>query len=194
MRRRRTHFDRIALFADQPFLHLFDHNSTTESSTVKSSDFLGHILALASAMFLPAAASGATHLVIGVSDGDTIKLLSPGNQQVKCRMNSIDAPEAHQPWGDRSKQSLSDLVYRKHVDVTVTGTDRYGRSLCNVLIGGLDVNKEQVRRGMAWWYRKYSSDPAYAAAERVARNARVGLWSDPEPVPPWDFRREARLR
>lgn len=132
--------------------------------------------------------------VVGVSDGDTITVLDSTNTQHKVRLSGIDAPEKSQPFGQRSKQSLSDLVFGRAVTVETTKRDRYGREVGKVLAGGLDVNLEQVRRGLAWHYKAYEREqPAedrttYSAAEQEAKAARIGLWTDPMPLAPWEFR------
>lgn len=130
--------------------------------------------------------------VVGVLDGDTIMVLSTGNRQTRVRLAQIDAPEKRQDYGQASKRALSAWVYGKRVEVEVADVDRYGRSVGRVLIGGIDVNLEQVRAGMAWVYRQYAHDPAYFSAEDDARTARRGLWSQPNPEPPWDFRHKTR--
>lgn len=136
--------------------------------------------------------------VVGVADGDTITVLDASNSQHRIRLQGIDAPESRQAFGSRSKQHLSDLVFDKQVGVEWEKKDQYGRTLGKVLAGGRDVNLEQVRAGMAWHYKHYQGDqsPAdrrlYAEAEREAREARRGLWADPDPTPPWDFRRGGR--
>lgn len=126
--------------------------------------------------------------VVGVHDGDTITVLDAGKRQHKIRLAQIDAPERRQAFGERSRQSLADLVFGKEVEVVAI--DRYGREVGKVQIAGLDANLEQVRRGMAWVYRKYANDPAYFSAEIKARKAKRGLWAQPDPTPPWQFRRE----
>lgn len=126
--------------------------------------------------------------VVGVSDGDTITVLDSSKKQHKIRLHQIDAPEKNQDYGQRSKKSLSDLVYGKQVKIEVATTDRYGRTVGKVLVNGVDANLEQVKRGMAWVYRQYASDQAYFEAEDKARKAKVGLWSQPNPTPPWEFR------
>lgn len=126
--------------------------------------------------------------VVGVHDGDTITVLDGGKRQHRIRLAQIDAPERRQAFGERSRQSLADLVFGKEVEVEVLAIDRYGRKVGKVRAGGMDVNLEQVRRGMAWVYRKYASDPAYFAIEAEARKAKRGLWAQPNPVPPWEFR------
>lgn len=130
--------------------------------------------------------------VVGVTDGDTLTVLSNDRTQIRCRLAGIDAPEKGQAFGSASKQSLSDLSFRKIVEVTVIDRDRYGRSVCMLQSEGLDLNLEQVRRGMAWVYRRYNHDTSYLQAEENAKRARRGLWADPAQVPPWDFRQELR--
>ncbi|MBI3532202.1 MAG: thermonuclease family protein [Burkholderiales bacterium] len=133
--------------------------------------------------------------VIGITDGDTITVLDDQNVQHKVRLAGIDAPEKNQPYGQRSKQSLSNLIYGKGVSVETTKRDRYGRHVGTILLGDQDVNLEQIRLGFAWYYRKYGRELAakdrrlYDAAEAEARSHRVGLWADINPTPPWDFRR-----
>lgn len=75
------------------------------------------------------------------------------------------------------------------VTVNPRDVDRYGRTVARIYVGGTDLNFELVKAGLAWFYRQYSHDSQIAAAENAARRARVGLWSDPFPVPPWSFRR-----
>lgn len=93
--------------------------------------------------------------VVGVSDGDTVTVLMSG-RPVKVRLAEIDAPEKRQPFGERSKQSLSDLVYGKQVKVNQQDLDRYGRIVGRVYVESIDVNVEQIKRGMAWIYRQYN--------------------------------------
>lgn len=136
--------------------------------------------------------------VVGVADGDTITVLGTGNRQTRIRLQGIDAPESRQAFGQVSKQNLSDLIFNRQVVVECDKTDRYGRTLGKVLTDGHDVNLEQVRAGLAWHYKYYQDEQSpedrrlYADAETEARSARRGLWADPGPIPPWDFRRGKR--
>ena len=134
--------------------------------------------------------------VVSVSDGDTITVLDSTQAQHKIRLSGIDAPEKKQSYGQRSKQSLSDLVFNQRVTVEWVKRDRYGRIVGKVVLpSGADANLQQIKRGMAWHYKAYEREQppedraAYAEAERVAREARAGLWQDAQPVPPWEFRR-----
>jgi endonuclease YncB( thermonuclease family) len=130
--------------------------------------------------------------VVGVHDGDTVTLLIAGNQQVKVRLAQIDAPESDQAFGQRSKQSLSNMVFNKTVKVEKETIDKYGRTVGTIFVDGLDANSEQVKRGMAWAYRKYLHDQSLVQAEEEARQSKVGLWSDPNPMPPWEYRHGGR--
>jgi endonuclease YncB( thermonuclease family) len=129
-----------------------------------------------------------TGKVVAVADGDTITVLDANKVQHKIRLGGIDAPEKAQPFGDKAKQSLSDLVYGKTVTVDTDKTDRYGREVGKVLVDGVDTNLEQVRRGLAWHYKAYQREQspsdrlAYAAAEKDAAAAHLGLWQDALPV------------
>lgn len=136
----------------------------------------------------PLYAETLTGQIIGISDGDTATLLTNDRRPVKIRLGQIDAPEKAQAFGEKSKQSLSDLVYRKNVTVEVETKDKYGRTVGKIIVGGMDANLEQVKRGMAWFYVQYGRDAAYRDAESKAKASRVGLWSEFASTPPWDFR------
>jgi endonuclease YncB( thermonuclease family) len=84
---------------------------------------------------------------IGVTDGDTIEILEQGNHVRRIRLSGIDAPEKGQPFDQRSKQSLSDLVFGKQVEAETSKIDRYGRAVAKVFINGKDVNLEQIKKG-----------------------------------------------
>lgn len=123
---------------------------------------------------------------VGVHDGDSITVLAAGNVQLKVRLEGIDAPELKQPFSQQSKEALSGLVFGKAVTLHVTGKDRYKRTLAVVVAGGVNVNRELVRLGLAWRYEAYSKDAALLAAQNAAKGAKRGLWIDPAPVPPWE--------
>lgn len=134
--------------------------------------------------------------VVKVADGDTVTILDANNTQHKIRLLGIDAPESKQAFGQRSKQKMSDLVFGKMVNAECVNTDRYGRNLCKVLVNGIDANFELVKAGLAWHYKQYQSSQtardrrAYSQAELDARHGKIGLWSDPHAIAPWDFRRK----
>jgi len=132
--------------------------------------------------------------VVGISDGDTLTLLTPEKQQVKVRLGEIDTPESRQPYGNRARQALSDLAFGKQARIVVQDTDRYGRTVGRVYVGNVDVNAEMVRQGAAWVYRKYAKDQRLYALEDEAKAARRGLWGLPEAdrTPPWEWRQAER--
>lgn len=124
----------------------------------------------------------------------------PGSdkRQHKIRLQGIDAPEKAQAYGQKSKESLSKLVYKKTVQVHWSKKDRFGRTVGQVMIGDIDICLEQVKRGMAWHYKDYQGEQSiedrvlYDRAETQARERRSGLWQDPTPMEPAAFRREKR--
>jgi endonuclease YncB( thermonuclease family) len=130
--------------------------------------------------------------VVSVHDGDTLTVLV-SREQIKVRLLDIDAPERRQPFGTRSRQSLADLCAGRDARIAEQGKDRYGRTLGRVNCAGLDANGEQVRRGMAWVFERYAPkhSPLYAV-QAEARAAKRGLWQDAKPVPPWEWRRNAK--
>ena len=133
--------------------------------------------------------------MVVVVDGHTLAVLDSSNTQHKIRLAGIDCPERKQPWGQRAKQALSDYVFNNQVTVEWDKVDRYGRTVGKILTDDRDVNLALVRDGMCWWYRKYAGEQSpvdrglYEAAETAARDKRRGLWTDPDPVPPWEWRR-----
>jgi len=126
--------------------------------------------------------------VVGVSDGDTIKVLKDG-RQVKIRLAAIDCPEKGQPYGQKAKRFTADMVAGKVVKIWPTDTDRYGRIVAFIFVGDKNLNKELLSSGLAWHYKKYSRDPELAKLEFEARSKKIGLWKEPDPVPPWEWRR-----
>jgi len=113
---------------------------------------------------------------------------------IKVRLAEIDTPERGQPWATRAKQAFSDKVFREHIEVRVVDTDRYGRTVGRVWLGDRNINRELVREGHAWVYRKYLRDQTLLDDEAHARDNEKGLWSLPEAqrVPPWDWRKGKR--
>ena len=134
-------------------------------------------------------------LVVGVTDGDTLKARCDEqgqHQLVTIRLSEIDAPEKAQPFGQRSKQHLASLCFQQQAEIRPTARDRYGRTVARVICAGTDANAAMVRAGMAWAYTKYLTDPQIRGMERLAQRERVGLWADSQPVPPWEWRKVAR--
>lgn len=126
--------------------------------------------------------------VVRVRDGDSIVVLR-GGIGVEVRLDGIDCPELAQAFGRAAKGFTSGLVFGKPVRLVGKGKDRYDRELAEVLLpDGRSLNRVLVAAGLAWWYRKYSADRSLEALEQTARTSRRGLWADPDPVPPWDFR------
>ena len=132
--------------------------------------------------------------VIGVSDGDTITVLS-NNHQERIRLAEIDSPEMNQPFGNQSKKYCSGLCFNKVVTVNYSRRDRFKRIVGQVkLPNGHSLNHELVRAGVAWCFTKYCNDPLVRDLEQQARGKRLGLWRDKNPIPPWQWRAQASQR
>ena len=131
--------------------------------------------------------------VVRITDGDTITILDAANKQHKIRFQDIDAPEKSQAFGNVSRLYLSSLVAGKNVCVKYKNCDRYGRILGTVYVNGKDSDLEMLKTGLAWHYKRYDSTPAYAQAEAEARAVRRGLWADPNPIPPEQFKHPNRV-
>ena len=153
------------------------------------------LLLLLLSLPLLAGAQELTGRVVRVIDGDTLVLLDASDIQHKVRFAGIDCPERKQPWSVRAKEALSEYSFDRRVTVDWNKRDRYKRIVGKVIRGDRDVNLSLVRDGLCWWYRKYADEQSavdrmlYEDAERQARQQPRGLWSDPNPVPPWEWRK-----
>ena len=129
--------------------------------------------------------------VIGVADGDTITVLR-GKRPQKIRLYGIDTPEKGQPYGQTARKYLASLIAGSIVDIETVNTDRYGRTVGIVTDGNRDINQEMVKAGYAWVYRRYCDKPFceyWISLESEAKADKKGLWQEPDPVPPWEWRR-----
>lgn len=136
--------------------------------------------------------------VVSVADGDTLTLLDRDRVQHRIRIDGIDAPERTQPYSQVSRRSLIELTQGRAAEASCKKADQYGRDICKVRVDDLDVGLEQVRRGLAWHFKRYAHEQseadrkAYSDAEVEARANARGLWRDAEPTPPWVYRQEQR--
>lgn len=147
-------------------------------------------------MAVPTAYAAELHgTVVKVYDGDTITLLDAARRQHKIRLSGIDAPELKQAFGRVSRQHLADQVAGRTVVIEWTKRDKYKRIVGKILLDGRDINITQIEAGLAWHYKKYASEQnlgdreRYARAEEHARAARLKIWQENYPVPPWDYRK-----
>ena len=131
--------------------------------------------------------------VVRVSDGDTITILDEGKVQHKIRLNRIDAPEKSQAFGEASRKHLANMVANKVVKVEWAKKDKYGRILGEVFVGDVNANLKMVQGGMAWHFKRFDNTKEYALAENEARAKKIGLWNDPKPIPPWEFRKMKKV-
>jgi micrococcal nuclease len=131
-----------------------------------------------------------TGIVVEVADGDTISVMHGGRAE-KVRLYGVDAPEQEQDFGTQARKFTSDMVFGQVVDVHEVTVDRYGRTVAWVSVNGKSLNKELVKAGMAWWYRRYAwRDRGLQMLQIQARKQKSGIWSVPHPIPPWKFRRQ----
>jgi len=155
------------------------------------------LLFLFSFLFLfPFSALAWTDKVVGVADGDTIKVLH-NNEAVRIRLYGIDTPEKRQAFGNRAKRFTNGMVRKKSVQIDPITRDRYGRTVALVSVNGVSLNEALIRAGYAWVYRKYCRldiCDGWYREEHQARQAGKGLWHDPAPIPPWEWRRTKRTR
>jgi endonuclease YncB( thermonuclease family) len=135
-------------------------------------------------------------LVVGVADGDTITVLDQQKNTYKIRLQGIDAPEKKQAFGEKSKQSLHDLVHGKQVRIEYDKEDKYGRIVGKITLDDLDICLQQLVLGMAWHYKKYQNEQSvadrvvYNDAELKSKSLKLGLWANETPMPPWEFRKK----
>src|SRR6516165_7585726 len=129
---------------------------------------------------------------VGVTDGDTVRVLSSDNQQIRVRLAFVDAPEKVQAFGQRAKQAMSALVFGKDVKLRPHTIDGYGRLVAQVLVDNQDAGLELLKQGLCWVYEKYipeakiDIEASYRAAQATAQSEKLGLWQDSAPVPPWE--------
>lgn len=128
--------------------------------------------------------------VVRVMDGDTLEVLHNHHPE-RIRLSGIDCPEKGQAYGQQAKHAASELVFGKEVTIQTHGHDKYKRPIGKVILpDGMNVNQELVKQGWCWWYRKYApGDAVLEGLEKEAREGRKGLWADPQPVPPWEWRK-----
>ena len=130
-----------------------------------------------------------TGKVIGVKDGDTVDILLPENKKQTVRLAHIDCPEKNQPFGYKAKQFVSEFCYAKAVQIVIAGKpDRNGRWIAEIFYKNKNLNKELVRNGLAWHFKRYSKNALYAELEIIARKKKAGLWQEQNPVEPWNWR------
>ena len=155
----------------------------------------GFFTLLLTLWFASGALADFSGLVVSVLDGDTLEVLN-GHHAERIRLSGIDCPEKGQAYGNNAKQAASALVFGRDVTLQTHGQDKYNRTLADVLLpDGTNLNQELVKQGWCWWYRKYApGDTVLEGLETEAREGRKGLWADPQPVPPWDYRRSRRTR
>lgn len=135
-----------------------------------------------------------TGKVISVKDGDTIKIFYKG-KALTIRLAHIDCPEKKQRYGIAAKQFTSGKCYGQMV--TVQHENKYDRNkrLIGIVINakGENINQSLVKAGLAWHFKKYSTLKEYAALETIARQNKTGLWTDKNPVAPWDWRKRSYI-
>ena len=152
---------------------------------------VGHARGLALSLLIAFAQARAEVLEVRVThigDGDSLSVCRAG-QEARVRLLYIDAPEYRQSFGKESRRSLAELCEHTVARVEWEKLDRYGRMLATVACRGVDANLEQVRRGMAWVSTLDAPEESFYAAQRNARESALGLWSEPQPEPPWQWRR-----
>jgi micrococcal nuclease len=132
-----------------------------------------------------------TGKVVGVTDGDTVTLLV-NQTPLKIRLYGIDAPETKQSYGNKSKQALASMVFGKVITLKKTGNDKYGRTLGIIHYRDTDVNAKMIEGGWAWHYKHYNDESRLASLETKAKEAKLGLWAESQPIAPWEFRRQPR--
>jgi len=137
----------------------------------------------------PAMAGEFSGKVVRVIEGDTLEVMHKGEAE-RVRLNGIDCPERGQAYGSQAKKFTSQRVFGKQVTVKTYGLDQGRRTMGEVILqGGMSLNRELVKAGLAWWNQKSAPhDETLKRLEEEARNKKRGLWADPTPVPPWCYR------
>jgi micrococcal nuclease len=126
--------------------------------------------------------------VISITDGDTFTMLLGDNTKIKVRLHGIDCPEKSQDFGQVAKQYAADKIFGEQVCIDDKGKDRYGRTIGTVHYGNRILNEDLLSAGLAWHYLKYDQSIRYSNLEGAAKKSKAGLWSQSNPIAPWDFR------
>jgi len=128
--------------------------------------------------------------VISILDGDSI-IVSHENIEKTIRLRQIDTPEHKQPYGNKAKKALSDMIFGEYVEVKGRKKDSYNRILGTIFLNNENINLKMIRKGHAWAYRRYVTDKKYIQAEKLAKKDKLGLWELPKEqiIPPWKWRR-----
>ncbi len=133
--------------------------------------------------------------VVRISDGDTITILTVENKQVRIRLYGIDCPENGQDFATVAKQYTADRCFGNWVTIEVKNTDRYGRTVGNVILANSTVlNKALLQAGLAWHSKQYDKSKELSALEYTARKNKIGIWSHKKPIEPWLYRKEKAKR
>ncbi len=148
------------------------------------------LLSLLLLLLLTSVSDSFTGKVVRVIDGDTIEVLTDDNKPVRVRLEGIDCPERRQPFTNVATNLTKQLCASKMVTIVKSGKDRYGRILGFIFVDDVNVNKELLRNGLAWHYKYFNGDKELAELEQQAREKKIGIWSEPNPVAPWNFRRK----
>ena len=136
-----------------------------------------------------------TGRVTRVLDGDTIDIMDAKNVTHRIRLYGVDAPEKCQEYGAVASLYLAIVLNNKSVEIISTARDRYGRLIGQVRCSGKDINAELVRNGLAWHYVRYApQDVNLKGLEATAKSGAIGLWSSPNPIPPWQFRKSRKKK
>ena len=135
---------------------------------------------------------GEEYSVLSVADGDSFTL-AKGPEEEEIRLFGIDSPERTQPFSNRARAFTRRMLLKGTIRLEPVERDRYGRTVAWVYLDTLCLNRLLVARGLAWHYTRYSDDALLDSLEHSARSRKIGLWSQPDPVPPWEYRKRKRL-
>ena len=144
------------------------------------------------------AAAAFSAVVVKVSDGDTLQVRESNGTVTKIRLYGVDSPETAQPYGKASASFLDKAAFNRTVNIKTVETDQYGRLVAIVTVKNenISLNAQLVRQGYAWYYPQYCRSGAFCKTlkglEQQAREQKLGLWREPNPTPPWEFRRNAK--
>lgn len=136
-----------------------------------------------------------TTRVVDVIDGDSIIVLATGNKRIEIKLYDVDCPEQGQPFAEEAKQFISNQCLGQIILYRLVGIDIYNRTIATVYLeDGRDLNLALLKAGLAWYHQSHTSRQDYADAEKEARNAKIGLWADKDPTPPWEWREIKRKK
>jgi len=132
--------------------------------------------------------------VVTVHEGDKVTILHGGRTE-KIFLKDIDCPDLKQPYGKQAKRTTAAYIANRIVTVRGVQRNSKGRTTAEIILAdGRNVGHELIKEGLAWARKDTAGGKQLAEVEQLVRAEHKGLWSDPNPVPPWKWRLKGKIK